>query len=160
MNTISSMFRSTIHILSFFLLYIFLPFGRADCDQFHDCSSCTGSSKCAWCKTNGVCVDGSFFGTADTCGGWRWKQCAVSGYVPIIFVLGVIVLILLIAFICACRFLLFQKRKKQNLYSDYIKYEDDEEMLYQMEKAREKRKEMAAKWGVRLSDSPDSHTQD
>jgi len=123
------------------------------CAQYLNCSSCS-SKTCVWCESDGICTDGTFYGSKplSTCKDFMWMQCKIQGRYAIAIAGGGVgfILFLFVCLICCC---CCCKKKHSHKYY-HIQDEEKSSLIGSRTPITdERRNAMRAKWGVGASNS-------
>jgi len=103
-------------------------FPPESCVNMTTCTDCIRSNDCVWCTfegDTGICKNGALFGpemmdVINTCGDWRWKQCAVNGKFLFVGGLGIIGLVLVCMIFCICYCCCCSRSKKRKSKKDHF----------------------------------------
>ncbi|KAK5576202.1 hypothetical protein RB653_007343 [Dictyostelium firmibasis] len=121
------------------------------CGEYSTCDDCREDKGCVWCGSEGICTEGTFYGTKPlnvngACKDFMWMQCKIQGRWAILIAAGGAFLIIVFFFICVC--CCCCRRKKEKGYRN-IQQDDETERLVSRTPITDKRRdEMRAKWGI------------
>ncbi|KAN0034414.1 hypothetical protein ACTFIV_000923 [Dictyostelium citrinum] len=120
------------------------------CGEYTSCGDCREDKGCVWCGSEGICTEGSFYGTKPlningACKDFMWMQCKIQGRWAILIAAGGAFLIIVFFFICLC--CCCCRRKKDKHYHN-IQDDETERLVSRTPITDKRRDEMRAKWGI------------